>query len=59
MLAKNVHMLITASKTAKPWGNERHNPQSVNLVCERVHMLLEKLVFVLHTFVLFSAQHCM
>lgn len=33
MLAKNVHMLITASKAAKPWGNERHLSSKCDPVC--------------------------
>lgn len=33
MLAKNVHMLITTSKAAKPWGNERHLSSKCDPVC--------------------------
>jgi len=33
MLAKNVHMLITASKTAKAWGNERHLSSKCDPAC--------------------------
>ncbi len=37
MLAKNVHKLITASKPAKPWGNERHLSKRDPCLCICAH----------------------